>query len=301
VARRPPLRIVEQNEVNQLKAKEANRLAPARAKAHKTFVTEQAERIVAKTGCAPETARRTVERQCGGVLLPAVVLPFDAAELRGCTVADVLVDPDRFVDATLADPLEGISYGVCKGKVMQRPDGSLWIHSFAHGRTTYDLKYDAASIAAFVAKATDTEAINVLARLVANGDVDDHDLDQLVEALVLRVKVGKMIIKRAVANARKGQARQRHQAEQDRHAAERTDPRPRLEAPLGDAPYLPVIEVLNDVHGASTADEPPMRDRDYSYVRVHLRRSHSMHALTVDGANQESPKRVGCRRPSTPY
>ena len=31
---------------------------------------EQTERIVTKTGMAPEAARRTVERQCDGVLLP---------------------------------------------------------------------------------------------------------------------------------------------------------------------------------------------------------------------------------------
>ena len=235
----PPLRIVEQEKLKELRAKEANRLAPDRAKAHKKFVTEQAERIVTKTGCTPEAARRTVERQCSGVLLPAVVLPFDAEDMRGCSVADVLADPDRFVDATLADPLEGIEYGVCKAKVMRRPDGTVWIHSFAHGRTVYDLKYDADAIAAFVAKAADADAIAVLARQVAAGDIEDDALDRLIDALVLRVKVGKMIIKRAVTNACKGQARQRHQADQDRRAAERTDPRPSLKAPLADAPFCP--------------------------------------------------------------
>ena len=109
----PPPRIVEQDKLRELKAKEAHRLAPDRAKAHKRFVLEQAERIVAKTGMAPDAARRTVERQCAGVLLPAVVLPFDGEDMRGRTVADVLADPDRFVGATLADPLEGIEYGRC--------------------------------------------------------------------------------------------------------------------------------------------------------------------------------------------
>jgi hypothetical protein len=283
----PELRLVEQEKLRELKAKEANRRAPDRAKAHKKFVIEQAERLVTKTGCTPEAARRTVERQCGGVLLPAVVLPFDAEDVRGCTVADVLADPDRFVGATLADPLEGIEYGLCKAKVMQRPDGTLWINSFAHGRTTYELKYDADAIAAFVAKAADADAIAVLARQVAAGDIEDDDLDRLIDALVKRVKVGKMIIKRAVTNARKGQARQRHQADQDRRAAERTDPRPRLEAPLADAPWLPAMEVLNDVHGASKADEPPMRDLEGVYTVVHVRRAPSMHALTTAGANQE--------------
>jgi hypothetical protein len=50
----------------------------------------------------------------------------------------VLANPDRFVGETLADPLEGIEYGRCKAKIMRRADGSLWIHSFAHGRTVYE-------------------------------------------------------------------------------------------------------------------------------------------------------------------
>jgi hypothetical protein len=41
------------------------------------------------------------------------VLPFDDEELAGVTVADVLADPARFEGATLADPLEGVSYGQC--------------------------------------------------------------------------------------------------------------------------------------------------------------------------------------------
>jgi len=36
-----------------------------------------------------------------------VVLPFDDDDLAGCTVADVLADPERFEGATLADPIEG--------------------------------------------------------------------------------------------------------------------------------------------------------------------------------------------------
>ena len=29
---------------------------------------------------------------------------------------------------------------------MRRADGTPWIHSFAHGRTIYELKHDAASV-----------------------------------------------------------------------------------------------------------------------------------------------------------
>ena len=38
--------------------------------------------------------------------------------------------------------MKGSDYGPCKAMVMRRSDGTPWIHSFAHGRTVYELKYD---------------------------------------------------------------------------------------------------------------------------------------------------------------
>ena len=62
----------------------------------------------------------------------------------------MLKDPARFVGATLADPLEGPDYGRCKAMVMRRADGSSWINSFAHGRTVYELRYDARAVSALI-------------------------------------------------------------------------------------------------------------------------------------------------------
>jgi hypothetical protein len=140
----PDLGVVDQAWLRELRAAEERRLVPASAKARTRYIEGLAER----TGCSLEFARHTVERQCNGILLPGTVLAFDAADLEGVTVADVLADPARFVGATLADPVEGVEYGRCKARVMQRPDGSVWINSFAHGRCTYDLRHDAASVEA---------------------------------------------------------------------------------------------------------------------------------------------------------
>ena len=102
-----------------------------------------------------------IERQCNGTLLPDVVLPFDDEELVDCTVADVLADPDRFTGATMADPVEGVDYGTGCAKIMRRPDGTPWIHSFAHGRATYELKYDAAAIRKAIEQADKKEVIEM--------------------------------------------------------------------------------------------------------------------------------------------
>src|SRR5712691_8212044 len=142
VATCPPLTIVELAKLRELRAKEAARLAPEAAKSKAEFITRQCQRLSERTGIDQNRARRVVERQCLGILLPDLVLPFDDPDLTGGTVANVLEDPSRFEGATLADPLEGVEYGMCKARVMRRTDGTPWIHSFAHGRTVYELRFD---------------------------------------------------------------------------------------------------------------------------------------------------------------
>ncbi len=131
----PPLTLVEQARFKEMRAKEAHRLAPDATKARDAFISQQSQLLAQRTGMSANSAAQVIARQCAGILLPDVALPFDDHELAGITVADVLADPTRFEGATMADPLEGTEYGPCKAKVMRRADGTPWIHSFAHGRT----------------------------------------------------------------------------------------------------------------------------------------------------------------------
>jgi hypothetical protein len=138
----PPLSTVERARLDELKARERERLAPEAAKARAAFIEARAGELVARTGMSASAAKQVIARQCEGVLRPDVVLPFDDPELAGRTVGDVLADPDLYEGETLADPLEGVAYGTCKARIMRREDGTPWIHSFAHGRTIYELKHD---------------------------------------------------------------------------------------------------------------------------------------------------------------
>jgi hypothetical protein len=135
VANCPPLTIAENVKLLELKAKEAYRLEPEVARERAAFIERQATHLSKRAGISKHAAEKIVTQQCEGVLLPDLMLPFDDEQLDGCTVADVLADPDRFEGETLADPLEGVSYGRCCAKIMRRADGTPWIHSFAHGRT----------------------------------------------------------------------------------------------------------------------------------------------------------------------
>ena len=96
----PPLSIREIAELKKLRAIAEQRLAPDAAKARETFVEQQTEQLIKRTGMSKRDATRVIECQIVGILLPDVVLPFDDEALAGKTVADVLAEPDRFVGAT---------------------------------------------------------------------------------------------------------------------------------------------------------------------------------------------------------
>jgi hypothetical protein len=282
-----PLRIVETESLKSLKARSAQALAPERATAREGYVAEQSARLAERLDITGLEARRIVERQCDGVLLPDVVLPFDdEAELEGCTVGDVLTNPSRFVGATLADPLEGVNYGRTKAKIMRRADGTMWIHSFAHGRTTYELRYDARAVTATVQNAAKSQVADTFVKVALASALDADELETLRNLTASLAGVGKRAID-AMLKAARGQHEARTQQDaHDRRVADRRDPRPQIPAPAEDAPWLPQMQVLNDVLGRSEAAEPPMRDIDGVVTQVRTRRVPNMHALTSQGANE---------------
>jgi hypothetical protein len=127
----PPLTIVETAKFKELQAKEEHRLADEVEEVRSAYVDAKAKELVArKPNMTLAAALQVIEHQCEGILLPDVVLPFDDDELEGCTVGDVLADPDRFVGAVLADPNEGVEYGRGKAMILRRSDGTLFINSF---------------------------------------------------------------------------------------------------------------------------------------------------------------------------
>ena len=151
----------------------------------------------------PGQARRIIERQCDGILLPDVIFPWDDEEFAGCTVADVLADPARFVGATMADPLEGPDYGRTKAMVMRRPDGSPWINSFAHGRTVYELKFDAAAVSKAIATATPGEVLDAFVHAVLNADLDVEEHETLRDRVHGVSGVGKRAIDKTESRPRR--------------------------------------------------------------------------------------------------
>jgi len=296
----PPLTILEQSKLRELRAREAQRLAPDSVKSRESFITEQAKSLAARAGLTPEQAAHIVARQCAGVLLPDVALPFDDAGLVDVTVADVLAEPDRFEGETLADPLEGIEYGPCKAKIMRRADGTPWIHSFAHGRTVYDLRHDARAAEAALGKVDKDQAADAFVTMVRNGDLSEDETETLRNQIADRTGIGRRTLDVRLKRESKERAHREAQEERQRRIAERCDPRPQIPAPAPDAPWLPQMQVLNDVLGASRAPEPPARDIEGAFAQVRVRRIPNMHALAAEGTNEGDAKESRLPAPEQP-
>ena len=74
---------------------------------------------------------------------------------------------------------------------MCRSDGSLFVHSFAHGKSFYTLKYDAAAVEAAIKAADADAAMKTLVRLDPQAELDGVELDRLIELVVKRQRVEK--------------------------------------------------------------------------------------------------------------
>ena len=211
-----------------------------------------------------------VIRRCEGVLRPDVVLPFDDEDLAGCTVGDVLADPERFEGETLADPLEGVG---------------LWPllrQDHAPGRR--------GAVDPFVCPRPHHLQAQARRRQRAQGDGGGGERSRWRRAsprwppapISMRSNwkncaswprqlsgIGLRAINAMLKSAQQQQAhRERQGCARFPGLAPRQDPRLRIRVPAPDEPWLPQIEVLNEVIGAVVAVTPPSRDIDDDAMRV---------------------------------
>jgi hypothetical protein len=199
----------------------------------------------------------------------------------------VLADPGRFEGETLADPLEGVAYGRCVAKVMRRADGTPWIHSFAHGRTIYALKHDATSVRKAMENAAKDEVVAAFISGVVNGDINEVERAELRRLAKQLSGINLGAIDAALKAAQRQQAAQNAKAARDRHAARRQDPRLYIRSPFPDEPFLPQMDLLNEVIGNVISAKPPSRDIDGDAIWVRKIPVPDMHAFTPAEVNVE--------------
>ena len=146
-------------------------------------------------------------------------MELDFDHLGIVSVAAVLADPDRFVGETLADPLEGADYGRCKAKVMRANDGGLCIHSFAHGRAFYRLRYDARSAKAAIAQAPVDGLIDYAMAILATAEMEPDELADFAATVAKAANIGVRAVMSRIAKER----REREQAQRRADVASGAD------------------------------------------------------------------------------
>jgi hypothetical protein len=171
---------------------------------------------------------------------------------------------------------------------MRRADGSLWIHSFAHGRTVYDLKLDFRAAEAGLSKSVHEDLATVFIRLVLEGEFDPSEIEKLRNLVHTRTKIGKRPLDAMLREARKERAALAAKEERDQRLAERADPRPLIPAPPPDGEWLPVMTLLNEVHAGSTAAEPPMRNHIDDLAWIRTGSISTLHLLTSRETNSDA-------------
>jgi hypothetical protein len=282
----PPLSLVEQSRIEELRARERVRLAPKVARERARFIEERTRRLI-DGGTMAAAAKRVVERQCAGVLLPDLVLPFDDPELAGATAGEVLADPERFAGETLADPLEGPEYGTGKAKVLLRSDGTPWIHSFAHGGMMYALKLDYRAAKAALERRPVNEALEFFIHCALTADLTEDEIANLKEIASKVSGVAARPLNERIKRERTEHAARLAREEREQRLAERRDPRPRLPVPASNAEYTPQVDTIETVMAASTAVEPPFRDYEGYMAKCRMREVLGLRAISSAGANAE--------------
>jgi hypothetical protein len=278
----PPLTVTEQARLGELKARWKVALAAEAAQARAAYVASRAGELARRAGITAQAAAHVIARQCEGVLLPAVVLPFDDSEFAGCTVGDVLADAARFAGATLAGPVEGVGYGRNCAKIMIAEDGTPWIHSFAHGRAIYHLRYDARALRKRLEQVSDADVLGAMIRLDAQAEIDEAELEDLIRYLKQRTGNGIPTIKGMVKQARERRAAAAWQKQRERIRSERHDQRPQIACPAPDAPWLPVMSTILEVVAAAPPARKIKRDIEEAATRPRRTVIPDTHAFTGD-------------------
>ena len=275
----PRLTEYERYRVNQAKVESRDALTKAAQAVRPQHDKMLAEAISAKFGMPSATAQRFVSARHRGVLLPCMELDFD--HIGMVPVAAVLSKPDDFVGETLADPLEGASYGRSKAKLMRRGDGTLFIHSFAHGRAFYQLRHDARSAMNAISKAPVEAVVEHAMAILANADLNDHELEQFAEKVAEIGKVKVRFVKDRIKKQRKEKEAADRQAKMAANAKGRII-RPR---PEPDGELRQIVEFLDELLASDRQEVPPMRDASGRLVEVRVREPWNLHQVTVAGAN----------------
>ncbi|MCW1988683.1 hypothetical protein [Bradyrhizobium diazoefficiens] len=270
----------DRHRIDLAKADSKRALSKAAAEIANKHDQDLAKAVSARSGTPIATALRLIKARHQGVLYPDIELEFD--RLGSVTVGAVLATPERYVNETLADPLEGVSYGRCKAMVLGGGDGDLVIHSFAHGRSFYYLRYDLASAKAIVTAGPAAGMVDHAMAILAQASLELDELDDFAASVAKAAGASVRTIK---ARMKSELAERKSRARESFFAKATTDARIVRPLPYANEELLPTVTLIDDVLAKDDSPEPPMRNANGVPVRIDEKEPWALHLLTSGSAN----------------
>jgi hypothetical protein len=173
--------------------------------------------------------------------------------------------------------------------ISQHESGRLFIHSFAHGGGTYDLKHDVHSAKAALTAAPSEGIADTLCDVVDASDIEPEEVQHLVELVADQAKLGRQVLKRRLKTDQERRSRTRRQAAAAARRAEGLlDQRLRRPAPPSDGEVGPVVAEIDRALAEDDTERPPMRRPDGTLVELRVQVPFNLHQLAATGSNDFS-------------
>jgi hypothetical protein len=131
---------------------------------------------------------------------------------------------------------------------MRGDDGGLFIHSFAHGRTIYQLRHDARSAKAAVAQAPIEGLIDCAMAIWAATEMEVDELEDFVATVAKAAGIGLRAVKARIAK----ECRKQEQAKRKTAVASEGDRRLIRPRPPTDGELLPSGSKSNGAQGITS-------------------------------------------------
>jgi hypothetical protein len=278
----PDLTADERATVEGMKRAARDAQEPAAQVSRAAHDQKLADDLIRRKGMPREVAMRQVAARHRGILGPDIALEMD--HLGSITVRHVLLAPDQYIGETLADPIEGASYGRNKAIILHPRDEPGWlrIYSFAHGGQRFDLRHDLSSATEALEAAPLAQLGDALCATVDAADLEVDEIRQLVVLCAARApKVGLRAFGQRLKQDREARARRRRKA-----AAQHSntgDTRHPMPLPGSGDEIDPIIIEVDRILASLDTDHPPMRRRGGTTVEVQVEQCDELHQLAMDG------------------
>jgi hypothetical protein len=197
--------------------------------------------------------------------------------MTGCERAlETFLPMPTTTSGDLGGPDRRHPYGRCKAMIMKGDDGLLFIHSFAHGRTLYRLRYDyrhAVAAIEYVRSMDDVCPIEAISEFEAD------EQDMFVRALAVKLDLKQPVVKKRFAEERDRRSRQQRLSIDARRASDRVT----LPAPPPHGALSAHVVRLDAILAEGSGPLPPIHNVGGRLVEVRTMAPEGLHNIAVGG------------------